>query len=233
MDGPDADRVAFSVSTTTRKPRPGEIEGVHYFFTSPEAFAAADAANEFLEAAEVHGNHYATSRAAVQAIADEGRVAVLDVDVQGARSVRRSGLPALFVFVAPPSLEELERRLRGRGTETPASMGRRIANARSEVARRVQRMTSAFHVLHELQMEHRCLADCLCCLCVLLAHALSHNSLHYACIARRSLNEHGLFDYLLVNDDLDAAASELQRIAHRALLGLPAEPGAHSSRWAV
>eukprot|EP00775_Hariotina_reticulata_P003582 gene3582-3848_t len=174
MGGPQADKFAFSVSHTTRKPRPGEVAGVHYNFTDRLGFEEGIAAGDFLEHAEVHGNFYGTSKQAVQDTLAAGKVAVLDVDVQGARSIREAGLPALFVFVAPPSLEELERRLQGRGTETPVSMAKRIQNARQEIS---------------------------------------------------ALNEHGLFDYLLLNDNLDESAAELERIAQRAIEGLPAEPG--------
>lgn len=93
------------------------------------------AAGRFLEHAEVHANLYGTSKQAVQDTLTSGKAAVLDVDVQGARQIRKAGVPALLVFVAPPSLEELERRLRGRGTETPVSMERRIQNARDEISR--------------------------------------------------------------------------------------------------
>lgn len=138
MGGPDAPKLAFSVSHTTRKPRPGETNDIHYHFTTREEFEAMAAAGQFLETAEVHGNLYGTSKAAVQEKLAAGKSVVLDVDVQGARQIRQSGLPALFVFIAPPSLEELERRLRGRGTETPNSMDRRIQNARLEISRQVQ-----------------------------------------------------------------------------------------------
>jgi guanylate kinase len=227
MDGPDAAKLAFSVSHTTRKPREGEVDGIHYHFVSKEdfqagitgvhvdwfrhcsdasmlmggcasrwwyitdpcthhtsackqllmvgtvwytsskqhtlpgtghGFAAAAAyfhtcrtychracavlsflllyaAGCFLEHADVHNNLYGTSKDAVQETLSSGKAAVLDVDVQGARQIRKAGVPALLVFVAPPSLEELERRLRGRGTETPVSMERRIQNARDEISR--------------------------------------------------------------------------------------------------
>ncbi len=88
-------------------------DGVHYHYVSREQFEAEIAEGKFLEHAHVHGNIYGTSWAAIQAVADAGKVCVLDIDVQGARSVRKAGARAIFVFVAPPSLEELERRLVG------------------------------------------------------------------------------------------------------------------------
>ena len=110
-------------------------DGVHYHFTSRDAFEAAIEAGEFLEHAHVHGNIYGTSTAAVAAVADAGKTCILDIDVQGARAVRAAGVPAVFVFVAPPSLAELEARLRGRGTETEAQIATRLKNAKDEMER--------------------------------------------------------------------------------------------------
>ena len=107
--------------------------GVHYHFVSKPDFLSGVSAGHFLEHASVHGNCYGTSRAAVERVAAEGRCCVLDIDVQGARSVKASGLPAVFAFVAPPSLGELEARLRGRGTEDGAAVERRLAAARGEI----------------------------------------------------------------------------------------------------
>ena len=123
----------FSVSHTTRAPRPKEQDGVDYHFVSKEAMTAAVEEGMFLEHAEVHGNLYGTSVAAVQDVLGAGRCCVLDIDVQGARLVRESGLQAVFVFVAPPSEEELLSRLRGRGTETEDVIAQRVANARKEM----------------------------------------------------------------------------------------------------
>jgi guanylate kinase len=116
-------------------PSPCLQDGVHYHFTTREAFEAAIEAGEFLEHAHVHGNIYGTSTAAVAAVADAGKTCILDIDVQGARAVRRAGVPAVFVFVAPPSLDELESRLRGRGTETEAQIKTRLKNAKDELER--------------------------------------------------------------------------------------------------
>jgi guanylate kinase len=107
---------------------------VHYHFTSKERFEREIAEGKFLEYAYVHDNIYGTSIAAVQAVAAAGRCCILDIDVQGARQVRTAGLRAVFVFVAPPSLEELERRLRGRGTESEAQVTTRLKTARDELA---------------------------------------------------------------------------------------------------
>ena len=128
-------RFGFSVSHTTRAPRPGEEDGVHYNFVEKADMEADIAAGKFLEYAHVHENIYGTSLAAVEAVAEKGRVCVLDIDVQGAEIVKKSSLDAVFVFVSPPSMEELEARLRGRGTEKEESIQKRLANAAGEMAK--------------------------------------------------------------------------------------------------
>ena len=127
--------IFVSVSVTTRPPRPGEIDGVHYHFVSADEFDALIARGGLLEWATVHGVHrYGTPRAPVlQAIA-EGRPALLEIDLQGARQVRDSWPDAQFVFLVPPSWEELERRLVGRGTESATQRERRLETARAEMA---------------------------------------------------------------------------------------------------
>ena len=128
-------RFGFSVSHTTRAPRPGEEDGVHYNFVKKADMEKEIAAGKFLEHAHVHENIYGTSLAAVEAVATKGQVCVLDIDVQGAEIVKKSTLDALFVFIAPPSMEELEKRLRGRGTEKEESIQKRLANAAGEMAK--------------------------------------------------------------------------------------------------
>lgn len=127
--------IFVSVSVTTRPPRPGEIEGVHYHFVSADEFDALIAGGALLEWATVHGLHrYGTPRTPVmQAIAD-GRPALLEIDLQGARQVRDNWPDARFVFLAPPSWEELVSRLVGRGTESAAQRERRLETARAEMA---------------------------------------------------------------------------------------------------
>jgi len=138
-------KFGFSVSHTTRAPRPGETDGVHYNFVEKAAMEADIADGKFLEHAHVHENIYGTSLAAVEAVATKGQVCVLDIDVQGAEIVKKSTLDALFVFIAPPSMEELEKRLRGRGTEKEESIQKRLANAAGEMAK--TEVTGFFHLV--------------------------------------------------------------------------------------
>lgn len=158
----------FSCSHTTRPPREGEVNGVHYHFTSHEAMEAEIAAGKFLEHAHVHKNIYGTSIQAVQDVANAGRCCVLDIDVQGARQVRKAGLRAIFVFIAPPSLEELEHRLRGRATDSEEQITTRLRNAQEEV---------------------------------------------------ESVKEAGLYDCVIVNNNLEDAYRQLVAVAKRALAG--------------
>ena len=148
----------FSVSYTTRPRRRGETPGEDYFFVDDEVFADLVKADAFLEHAQVHTNSYGTHRQHVEDLAKEGAVVILDIDVQGAAQVRASGADIVFVFVLPPSVEELERRLRGRGTDSAEVIAGRLAVARSE------------------------------------------------------MSQAGLFDYSVVNDDLDVASADLLAI---------------------
>ena len=153
---PDA---RFSVSATTRAPRGAERDGVDYHFVTPQRFATLVDRGEFAEWAEVHGQRYGTLRSAVDEALRAGRIAVFDIDVQGGAQVKAAWpREALTVFILPPSMEELERRLRGRADESEPSIQRRLANARLEVE-------------------------------------------HYA-----------LFDYVIVNDDLERAVGELRSV---------------------
>ncbi|MCS6931681.1 MAG: guanylate kinase [Acetobacteraceae bacterium] len=128
--------LALSVSATTRPPRPGEQEGVHYFFKSPEEFAAMEAAGGFLETAEYLGRRYGTPRAPVEAALAAGRDVLFDIDCQG-HALLRAALPGdvVGVFLLPPSMAELERRLRARGQDSESEIARRLAVGRAEIAR--------------------------------------------------------------------------------------------------
>ena len=127
--------VWLSISATTRRPRPGEIDGVHYYFLTDEQFDAMVERGEMLEWAIAHGRaKYGTPRGPVEAAVAAGRPALLEIDLQGARQVRESLPGALFVFLAPPSWDELVRRLLGRGTETEEERTARLATAEVEMA---------------------------------------------------------------------------------------------------
>jgi guanylate kinase len=128
-------RLVFSVSTTTRPIRAGEVDGEDYNFVDDATFDRLLDAGAFVEWATVHGNRYGTRRSALQGPAAEGRIPVLDIDVQGGRQViPQFGAELVSVFLFPPSWEELERRLRSRGTDSDEVIARRLTNARSEVA---------------------------------------------------------------------------------------------------
>jgi guanylate kinase len=126
--------VWLSVSVTTRKPRPGETHGVEYYFADDAEFDRLIESGELLEWAEFAGNRYGTPRAPVLARLAEGVPALLEIDLQGARQVRATMPEALLVFLAPPSWEVLEKRLRGRGTEPEDVIARRLAAGRIEMA---------------------------------------------------------------------------------------------------
>lgn len=128
------DVFGLSVSHTTRAPRPGEIPAFHYHFSEREVMAKGIQNGEFLESAEVHGNFYGTSKKAVEDVIQLGKICILDIDVQGCESVKKSTLPCKYVFIKPPSEEELRKRLSGRGTETAASLEKRLNNAKKELA---------------------------------------------------------------------------------------------------
>jgi len=127
------DNFGFSVSHTTRKPRPGEVHGQHYHFIDLEDMKREVATGKFVEHANVHANMYGTSKAGVENVLNAGKICILDIDVQGADQVKKSDLQPLYIFISPPSVEELEKRLRGRGTETEESIQRRLRNALGEL----------------------------------------------------------------------------------------------------
>lgn len=132
-------QIWLSVSATTRKPRPGEVDGVNYFFMTEQEFLAKEDAGEFLETADVFGlAHYGTPVKPVVEHLEQNIPVILEIDIQGARSVKQRagelGLDVMTVFIAPPSFEELEHRLVGRGTETPEQQAKRLETAKIELA---------------------------------------------------------------------------------------------------
>jgi len=128
------DNFGFSVSHTTRNPREGEQDGREYHFVTKEVIEKEIAQGLFAEHANVHGNYYGTSKAALRYVNLQNRTPILDIDVQGAQQVKNTDLDARFVFISPPSFDELEKRLRGRGTEKEEAVVKRLAGAKKEIA---------------------------------------------------------------------------------------------------
>mgnify|MGYP003330997946 FL=1 len=126
-------QIWLSISATTRAPRPGEVEGEHYFFLSREHFQSQVASGGFLEWAEFAGNLYGTPRQPVEQQLAQGRPVLLEIELEGARQVRQTFPGAVQVFLKPPSFEELERRIRGRGTDSEEAISKRLARGRLEL----------------------------------------------------------------------------------------------------
>ena len=127
-------QIWISVSVTTRKPRPGEVDGRQYYFVDDKEFDRLVASGALLEWARFAGNRYGTPRAPLKEKLDSGTLCLLEIDVAGARQVKQADPDARLVFLAPPSWDELVRRLTGRGTEDPEVVARRLASAREELA---------------------------------------------------------------------------------------------------
>ena len=127
-------QMAFSVSATARAAREGEIDGVHYFFISKQEFENRIANNDFLEYAQFAGNCYGTPKSYVMSLLEKGKNVLLEIEVQGAMQVMERMPDCVSIFVLPPSFEELERRLRGRGTETEDKIVKRLETAKGELA---------------------------------------------------------------------------------------------------
>ncbi len=126
--------LGYSVSVTTRQPRPGEVDGVNYFFKSDAEMHKMIAAGELLEYAEVYGHYYGTPRRYVLDLLNAGRDVLLEIDIQGALQIKRSFPAGVFVFVVPPSLQELSERIHKRGTDSEEVIRRRLASASAELA---------------------------------------------------------------------------------------------------
>ncbi len=126
--------LAYSISSTTRNPRKNEKHGQDYFFITPEKFEEKIDQDQWLEWARVHDNYYGTSKKIVQDSLLKGNSLLLDIDVQGAAQVMASDLEPITIFIEPPSIEELTRRLKGRGTDSPVVIEKRLKNASAEIA---------------------------------------------------------------------------------------------------
>lgn len=124
----------ISTSCTTRKPRNGEVEGVNYFFIEREEFLNRIDKEDFLEYAEVYGNFYGTPKSEVLRMLDEGKDVILEIDIQGALKIKSSYPEGIFIFIMPPSMEELRNRITNRGSETPESLKTRMESAYDEIS---------------------------------------------------------------------------------------------------
>lgn len=161
----DLPQAHFSVSVTTRDPRGREADGVDYEFVDVETFQRRIEENAFVEWAEVHGNFYGSPQFSVEHARRTGGVTLFDIDVQGGQSIKRKNPDAVTVFILPPSMEELERRLRARGTDADATIRRRLLGARSEMERGVSTFDyvvinddfeQALQQLHSIVIAERC-----------------------------------------------------------------------------
>ncbi|XP_049521010.1 guanylate kinase isoform X1 [Dermacentor silvarum] len=128
------DYFALSVSHTTRKPRPGEVNGKDYHFISRAEMEQAIEAGEFIEYTEFSGNLYGTSKKSVRDVQEQGRICILDIEIEGVKNIKNTDLNPRYIFVKPPSMKALEERLRGRGTESEESLSKRLARASEEIA---------------------------------------------------------------------------------------------------
>ena len=131
----DAKGTVFSISWTTREKRESEIDGIDYFFIDEKEFLKKIENNEFLEWAKVHNNYYGTPKKWIQDVLETGKNIILDIDVQGAENLKNMSVQGVFVFIAPPSFEELENRIRNRHTDSEESIQKRLENARKELAK--------------------------------------------------------------------------------------------------
>ncbi|KAJ8673507.1 hypothetical protein QAD02_004769, partial [Eretmocerus hayati] len=127
------DKFGFSVSHTTRKPRPGEEHGKHYYFTDKDVMKKQIEDGEFLESATFSDNMYGTSKKAVEDVQRAGKICVLDIEMEGVKQIKASSLNPIFIFIKPPSVDELKKRLVNRKTETNDSLTRRLSVARTEI----------------------------------------------------------------------------------------------------
>lgn len=127
------ENLVYSVSATTRKKRDGEIEGVSYFYLNHDEFKKMIAEDKFLEYAQVHNNYYGTPKEFVEKKINEGKIVILEIDVQGALNIKKNTDNGVFIFLAPPSLKELKKRIVGRGTETDEDIKIRMNNAKKEL----------------------------------------------------------------------------------------------------
>lgn len=125
--------ITYSISYTTRDPRPGEVDGVDYFFVSPQVFAEMKERGDFLETAEVYGNHYGTARSQIESSFAKGKDVLVDIDIQGARTMRASDIPSISVYILPPSYAVLRQRLSARAQDSESTIKKRLDRAKNEI----------------------------------------------------------------------------------------------------
>ena len=125
--------ITYSISYTTRDPRPGEVDGVDYFFVSPQVFVEMKERGDFLETAEVYGNHYGTARSQIESSFAKGKDVLVDIDIQGARTMRASDIPSISVYILPPSYAVLRQRLSARAQDSEATIKKRLDRAKNEI----------------------------------------------------------------------------------------------------
>lgn len=125
--------ISLSVSATTRNPRAGEVDGINYYFLQKDDFVKRVEEDDFLEYAQVYGNYYGTPRSNVERILESGRDVILEIDIQGALKVKEKSEEGVFIFILPPSMEELKQRIIKRGSETPESLMTRFKSAYQEI----------------------------------------------------------------------------------------------------
>lgn len=133
LQGAHPNAFQTSISHTTRGPRPGEADKVDYYFVTMQEFEDLIAQEGFVEHAKFGGNRYGTSKLMIEDLQKEGKIVILDIEMEGVKQIKNTNLDARFVFIAPPKFEELEKRLRGRGTETEESIAKRLAQAKAEL----------------------------------------------------------------------------------------------------
>ena len=125
--------ITYSISYTTRDPRPGEVDGVDYFFVSPQVFREMKDRGDFLETAEVYGNQYGTARSQIESSFAKGKDVLVDIDIQGARTMRASDIPSISVYILPPSYEILRQRLSSRAQDSESTIKKRLERAKNEI----------------------------------------------------------------------------------------------------
>lgn len=147
--------VIFLLTDTTRQPRPGESDGKDYHFIDKDSMQTMVSADEFIEHTSFAGNMYGTSKAAVESVLTSGLICLLDIDVEGVKSLKKINMKGLYIFIKPPSVDVLEKRLRGRGTESEEKIAQRLARATAELEYGESGSFDAVIINHELDAAYQ------------------------------------------------------------------------------